>query len=116
VAKTTKKDFNTFKKSIEFWFKKCKLTEWHLEFEHKELDRQYANSTANYAIRSASFYFNTEWEPNMRISNFKIHQLAKHETIHVLLNPLQFMARIGFASEDEVAVAGEDCVRKLELL
>ena len=83
--KTTKADFNAFKKSFIDWQNKLGLTQYDVCFEHAVLKSLYAQITTNQMGKTATVRLNRDTGTGV-VS--KPQDDAKHEAIHLLLSRL----------------------------
>lgn len=113
MMKTSKKQFERFKKSFNKWVIKFGLLDYHIEFFHRHLDeRAYARINACPGSCVASVEYNKEIPD---CSSFESPEVtAKHEAIHLLI------ARLSILTSDEVlaqvTVENERITRVLEKL
>jgi len=109
--KTTKKDFEIFKKEFLKWFNVFGLKDWKIYFFHDQIDEtSYANITYNVAGRVATVRFNLEH--NGRYNNIK--ETAFHEVCELLLGKLVAVAEYRYVTENEITEATHDIIRRLE--
>ena len=112
MVKTTKKDFEIFKKECQKWIEILGLKDWHFWFEHAETGE---NCIAQYEDepigRSCVTYFTTGLSEKLSIHDIK--SAAFHEMIELYLNDLRKMAMEKF-SYNEVDKATHRIVRMLE--
>jgi len=83
--KTTKADFNLFKKAFIAWQNKLGLTQYDAYFEHVKLDGLYAQVYIDQMGKTVAARFNTDIGAGL-VS--KPEDDAKHEAIHLLLSRL----------------------------
>ena len=114
MSKTTIKHFNIFKQACQQWIKAFGLTGWEIYFAHEQDERAFASIAIKSCERVATFYLNTEWKDDIRmLSEREIRKCAKHETIHLLLTPLEELAMERFTTEREIDAVAEELTNKL---
>ena len=113
--KTTKEDFEIFKKRCEYWRKELGLHRWKVYYEHKKTtdDESYAETRPNTSDRIASIVLDTRWDSEPKTPE-KLDEIAKHEILHLLLAPLHYLARQRNFLNDEYATAEHEIVWLLE--
>jgi len=110
--KTTKKDFEMFKKECQKWIDILGLKDWHIWYEHEQTDE---NCIAQYAedpqARSLTIWFTTGL--HSPLTEHDIKSTAFHEIMEVYMVDLRRMAleSNSFKSVDE---AMHKVVRMLE--
>jgi hypothetical protein len=114
--KTSKKDFERFKKEFMRWVEIFGLKGYNLRFWHNKLDDRYAQIGGDEKGKQADISYNTElYSDVVNSKNYATPKhCGKHEAIHLLLNRLVQLAynrEIRFAEIDEEA---EKLVRILE--
>jgi len=118
--KTTKQDFELFKKECKLWLIRFELSHWDIVYEHRAGHGNYANLSRDIT----SFTGIIGLTQDLDIEDFDIgvsrtdyiKGLAKHEVIHVLLARLvEYGTSKEFTSADCYR-AEEELVRKLECI
>jgi len=111
--RTTTKDFELFVNECEYWEKRFELNGWDIDYYHKkcENDNAIAEVSIDLKARSASVTFNKLISNELK---FNIKQTAKHEMIHCLIGVLSELGSSRYVTEDELIIAEEELVRKLE--
>jgi len=83
--KTTKKDFNKFKKSFLYWAEKF-MCPYKVYFFHEKLDDVFANICVDEINKVATVRFNSELrKPDFEVADSP-EETGKHEAIHLFLN------------------------------
>lgn len=93
--KTTKDQFELFKKECEFWIDYFGLKGWRVEYSHKKtVDEARADIIWNCAGRIATITLNTIWvdEDRCVITNDNVRRSAFHEVCELFLARLNMMA------------------------
>ena len=107
--KTTKADFNLFKKAFIAWQYKLGLTQYDAYFEHVFLKGLYAQIYIDQMGKSCTVRLNKEAGP---VYSPKDH--AKHEAIHLLLSRLSWLAQARYIENHDIEEEEESLVRRLE--
>jgi hypothetical protein len=108
MYKTTKKDFEEFKKECEYWIEYFGLKEWELHWEHAKCSVESRRAEVSYNVygRIATFTMNTEIQAK---EGKKLAPLAGkdfygtsafHEVCELLIAPLYNMATYTFNAEE----------------
>ena len=113
--KTTKKDFELFKKTCLEWQKKLYLDSWELFFVHEKATGARAAIRTETTNHQAVVVFATDWskaniEPKTPEA---IKKVAVHEMCHLLIGNLSNLGNSRYVSEDEINSAEEEVVRRL---
>lgn len=94
MPRTTAKHFACFKKECERWIDRYGLKDWHIYFEHCEIeDRPRANamSETDLGNRLARIILNDKWE-DLEPTRALLQNAAYHEVCHILLCRLTELA------------------------
>ena len=116
MAKTTIKHFACFKKECERWIGCYGLKDWHIYFEHCEIeDRPEANASteADLGNRLARITLNNVWE-GLEPTGDLLQTAAYHEVCHVLLCRLMELALSREASGNAIEDEAHAVIRRLE--
>jgi len=115
--KTTKEHFELFKSEVRKWVNIFDLNKYSIAFEWKELDPADARMIADEISCTATIALNKDvgFEGLNYDITFaeKIKELAKHESIHLLLWNFSEKAHLRFMDKDSLIEAEEAVVRKL---
>lgn len=115
--KTTKQDFEFFKKECRKWIDRLELNTYSVGFQHIDLKDCYARTRTQYSAMNSTIALTSNWDDEVRPCNRKeIAQVAKHEVIHLLLAKFDKLAHSRYVTEDELDQAEHEIVRKLENL
>jgi len=112
--KTSKKDFEMFKKSFLKYQNKLGLGEWKIYFYFEKLMGRWATIGCDHEGMLASVRLTSEIEDNTYDKDFNPRISGKHEAIHLLLAELANLANRRYVSEREIYEAEERVVRRLE--
>lgn len=114
--KTTKEDFNKFKKHFEHYLKKMGVTGWSIFYRHKSVnDESYATVSFNLGSRLIIVNF-ADIMDKEAYKDMNLKQIAKHEAFHGLLARLSELAYMRFVTKQEIYEAEEEAVIRLEKL
>ena len=94
MPKTTTKHFACFKRECECWIDRYGLKDWHIYFEHCEIEdrpRTCAMAETDLENRIARITLNDKWE-NLEPTCALLRNAAYHEVCHVLLCRLTELA------------------------
>lgn len=114
VMKTTKDDFELFKKEARKWQSKLGLTNWALYFKQKDVKDCYARTHWHVGSMAATLEFCTKWDDYRPKNAHEIDKLALHEVLHVLMAPLISEAEYRYTTNDAIETAEHSIVRSLE--
>jgi len=64
--KTTKKDFELFKKECRSWIDKLELNNWSVYFQHCAMKDRYGNTAMQYLDSNATIALTTTWDSEVR--------------------------------------------------
>ena len=110
--KTSKKDFDEYKKWCLYYMDKFKLDDWQIYFELGELN-SIAKCATNVGNRNVTFALTKELEELSTQSSMKSN--ARHEVCHVLIAELDILIA-NHCTEDEQKMANERLTCKLSNL
>lgn len=116
--KTTKQDFELFKKECHQWIDKLELNNWKIYFEWGgNTPNTYSTIFTKQDSYVGTIYFTKDWEMTGVISILDgIKETAKHEIIHLLLSRFSNYAKSKDYTSADLYEAEEELVRKLERL
>jgi hypothetical protein len=80
----TKKDFNSFKKSVIYWMDRFGITEFEYQIIHSQIDGGAAITTYNNKSKLACFQLTHKIKYDF-CHQSDMNKLALHEVIHLLL-------------------------------
>lgn len=106
MAKTTKQHFRLYKKAVREYYKKYRLSGWHLYFEHGKDSKSLARVWADTDTKAVVFYMSRKWK-GVKPSKKRIRRAAKHEVIHLLLWPLHSAGWGRFTTEEKLTRINE---------
>ena len=107
--KTTKKDFEVFKKECEKWIEFFGLKDWRVEYEHRPLDNARADVEADIMNKWAVITMSKDQEDKKHIK-----ESAFHEVCHLLHYGFDFIKKDKGHSEDVWDRECESFVRRME--
>ena len=113
--KTTKKHFAIFKAECERLRKLWGLTGWRFEYYHEPDSRgTCARCTVNGCQRGVCLQLAAYWEELVTVQ--RLRYFARHEMIHALLGPIDFLGANRFVSHDEHNAANHEVLERLMAL
>lgn len=116
--KTTKEQFELFKKTFLECVDKWKITGWKLYFEHTKIE-SLAHIETNIDAYSATVRFSSDVDKDdfTHFSDSNIEFFARHECAHLLIARVALVGAVRFVVESEHQHAEEELVNHLtELL
>lgn len=120
MYKTTKKDFELFKKECLYLQEKWGLQRYDLHFEHKNLNDDKLDAAASKVSPNYVAYLilDTEIdEPHIERPISKMTKdSARHEMLHILIGRYVLNAWSRFINKNELDESEEELVRTLEKL
>ena len=114
MKKTSKAEFNRFKKEFLRWVEILGLQGYKIFFFHDPLENSYARIVPNEPGNAADVYFSSELSNTAKEASEGPEASGKHEAIHLLLNRLFFLGEQRFVGSDEMEHEWEKLVRILE--
>ena len=113
--KTTKADFQYFKKRALYYQKELGLMGWDLELRHEDIG-SYANCLLDGDEKWCVIKLATDWGNNKHkpLTQFELDVSAYHEIIHLRLGVLRWLAKSRYTSVDEIDRADEETVTAFE--
>ncbi len=112
--KTTKKDFELFKKECQKWIETLGLKDWEVFYTHEKDKGLRSSACFDVVAKMATINFSKEWK-STPLNNSTVKKSAFHEvTEGLLLARLIAVARTRFVNPEEVEEASHDIVRRLE--
>lgn len=110
MKRTSKKDFETFKREFTRWQERLGLTEWRVRFHHERIDESMAAYIrADLEGRLVSVFL------GFRIDH-TIEEVARHEALELLVADMDNLASYRFVRHDEIEMARHSVIRRLERL
>jgi len=109
--KTTKSQFNEFKKEAMYWIDYFGLKNWYVYFENVELEGNRAECSFDKPNGIACIRLNTEFQVSMDSNEIKL--CAFHEVCELMLSELTLMSASLFNNE-HVSEKIHDVIRRLE--
>lgn len=111
MRKTTRAEFNRFKKAFLYWQERLGLKEYRVSFFHKKLDNMHACIDTDVAEKLAEVSFSNE-----RILDCECDPEgdAKHEALHLLIARLKWIADCRYPQRCDIFEEDEAIVVRLE--
>ena len=113
MKKTSKANFNKFKREFLWWMDKLDLNGYEVYFEHQPIKGSYATITINESGKVATVTYSSLME-KIDYDSDDPERSAKHEAIHLLIHRLQFLGRERFVGSEEMEHETERITRVLE--
>lgn len=118
TTKTTKRHFDLFRaeclRLLESW---GVLSEWRVEFLHERLSDSRAQIRTQLVGRAAVLVLSTHWEEpgeSEQMTDQSIRDSAQHESVHLMLAPLNDLCGARYLTEDEHKAGIESVVRRVQ--
>jgi len=113
--KTTKKQFEYFKKCCKKYIDKFHLGYWEVDYYLQKLDNADGRISANYIACRVSIFLDTSIVlTNNDTIEEVIEYTAQHEVLHLLFSNISALARSRYATEDEINKTEEELVVKVQ--
>lgn len=111
--RTTRAQFEAFKRHFRAWQKRLGLFDWKVYFEHEPLDASFAeikihNSQHIALVTMTSRLDADDW------GDFRPRTSARHEALHLLLGDLAAEGRHRFVRPDDLVRTEEAVICRLE--
>lgn len=112
--KTTRKDFNLFKKTFLYWQHKLGLTHYEVIFKHEHIQEDtWADILINEDGKIATVRFNTSYGDYCK-AELNPARSGRHEAIHLLINRLGWLGSCRYIETSDLNEENEAIVRRLE--
>ena len=111
--KTTKADFEYYKKCVQKWVNLFQLNDWEVDFEHKDDLRFIGACSFDLCGRTATISLATNWEDTI-VSKKELNLTAFHEVVELLLVPYYSLSRDRKYDEDKHSEVSHQIIRTLE--
>jgi hypothetical protein len=110
--RTTKKHFAIFKAECERLRALWGLTGWRFEYHHEPDARgTCARCTVDGCQRGVRIQLASRWTE--RVTKRQIRYLARHEMVHALLGPIDFLGANRFVTADEYEKGNHEVLERL---
>ena len=114
--KTTKKDFEKFKKAFNEYVEAYGISGWQIIFRHTDLDAAYACISTDIEGRHSIVTLGKSWPDSEKDAWLSLELTARHEVIHLLLAEMTELARRRHVGASQLDLEEERLVRILEEL
>lgn len=114
MRKTTKAEFNRFKKEFKSWVEEFGLKGYRVEFSHEILNGSYAETKVDEQGKVAKVSYGLELTKIDQEFTEGPESDAKHEAIHLLLHRIGFLGEQRWTASDEIRDEAEKLVTILE--
>ena len=111
--KTTKKDFELFKKQCRYWQVKLGLISWKIYYLHEDCKDALADCSTDYSGRVATIRLNTCF-CTIKSSKELIYECALHEILEVLFSPICSLAKARVWDGEDYEKENHSVIRVLE--
>ena len=112
MIKTTKIQYEEFKKEFMRWIDRLGLHDWKIFFYHEKLDDVFAKIIYDNMNSAAAVKFNSEVDEED--ANFMQPKIsAKHEAMHLLLARLNYLAGARYICSEDINTEEERIVNIL---
>jgi hypothetical protein len=114
-VKTTKADFEYFKRRYLFHLAEFGISDYEIRFKHEDIDDAYAATNPNVECRYVVVGLSTNWanSDGLKVTKAALDNTARHEVLHLLPLKLGRLAE-GMYAKDLVNEAEEELIRTLE--
>ncbi len=117
MKKTTKAEFNRFKKAFVYWQERLGLTQYRIDFFHEKLRQNdgttyYAQAQIFEKDKFVKVSLTTEVQDKSVDEGPEAH--ARHEVFHLLIHRLTWLGESRFLDEYEIEDEAEAIVVRLE--
>lgn len=114
MRKTSKAEFNRFKKEFLRWMEILSVKGYKPYFFHEPLDMNYASITVNESGKTCNVSYTSELHKidEEHTGGPEFH--ARHEAIHLFLSRMRYLGEERFTASDEIKNEEEGMVRVLE--
>lgn len=112
--KTTKADFELFKKYVQEYADVLGVKDWSLHFSHDETDGVYARTMYTTNERVATIVLGRYWDDLRPKNSYEIKRLAFHELMHVVMAPLVSEAKERYTTPYMLDGVEHNIIRQLE--
>lgn len=109
--KTSKADFERFKKEFMRWVYRLGLTQYEIRFEHCKLEDAYAQIAPQEMDKIAVVRFAKEINCH---SKKYVERLAKHEVLHLVVYRLRWLGGARYIEEHDLQEEWEAVTVRLE--
>ena len=113
MKKTSKANFNRFKREFLWWMDRLDLNGYEVYFEHQPIKGCYAEISINESGKVATVTYSSLME-NIDYDSDDPARSAKHEAIHLLLQRLKWLGQERFVGSEEMEHENERITRVLE--
>ena len=111
--KTTKKDFETFKRYCEWYIDKLRVGNWRIYYEHEDppdgVDK-IADVEIDLESEKVQITLYTRWHP-LEVSDEAIQECAFHEIQHIRMARLMDLAGKRYIQEQDLEDAEHEVIR-----
>ncbi len=113
MNKTSKEDFEYFKKQCEYWQDRLSLRDWKLHYLHETYTGSYAWFRSDVPGKTATLGLSVSWEDE-KITKPKLNSSARHEVLHLLLADLVYAGHARQSTDEDFENTQHAIIRRLE--
>ena len=112
--KTTKKDFEFFKKECDRYANLFGLDDWSLIYEkdYSFVPNTRASCAINLNACQTEIALAKDWQ-HEKVTRKQLSETAKHEVLHILLAPVMVRAMARYTAENDLISAEHSIIQKL---
>ena len=114
MKKTSKAEFNRFKKEFLRWMEILSIKGFKPYFFHEPLDGNYASITVNESGKACNVSYTSELSKIDKEQSDGPESHAKHEAIHLFISKIRYLGEERFTASSEIRNEEERLVRILE--
>ena len=111
--KTTKLDYEKFKKYCGYWLRELGLDHWHVYYQHKKVEGAYAQTSYQVSSGVATITFATSWDEFRDVNDKELRANALHEVMHLVTAPLLVEAVARYSTQLDIDTAEHAIVVRL---
>jgi len=114
-VKTTRKDFNLFRREAEKWVPVFGITDWRISFGHQDYEDGTARAwyASDATEKICSIMLAKDWQDD-EITDHRIKRCAFHEVFHVRLDMISHMLSSRGYNENEISMAIHEIIYVFE--
>lgn len=109
----TEEHFAFFEAEVRKWLKRMQLDFWKVLVTRDDI-QGYAQTAIDYLSRTANVVLCNEWDDELlSLNEDTLREIAQHEVMHILVEPVATIAKARFVSQDSLVANLEELVRRL---
>ena len=111
--KTTKADFEYYKKCVQKWVDLFQLNDWEVYYVHENTEDYIGYCLADVNSHQVTIILGTDWGVT-EINKKSIDKVAFHEVMELLLTPYHYLAKSRTYDIDKHTTISHQMIRTLE--